>query len=118
MEGLTSIRILQISDCWDLKSLHPQAVKQYLADLEELQIESCQIFHSLEGIGGLSALKALRIRDLPKLVAFPEELGDLKSLRKLHIENCRNLSSLPQGMRRLSDLKSTTSDFLFYLWTN
>ncbi|KAJ0047953.1 hypothetical protein Pint_16955 [Pistacia integerrima] len=134
MQGLTSLRRLQIESC-SLTSL-PYSIK-YLKRLEKVMISNCQELNLkmefqgedkdnlclgvrkfiIEGLpslvdlpqlilqGSANTLQCIMIEDCPKLVELPEWLQNLTSLQTLEILNCRSLSCLPEGMQRLTVLR-------------
>ena len=50
-----------------------------------------------EGLGELTNLKTLYMRDCTSLVSLPERFGECKKLEKLFLNGCKSLVSLPAG---------------------
>ncbi|KAF8038115.1 hypothetical protein BT93_B0849 [Corymbia citriodora subsp. variegata] len=124
------LSINQMRDLKKLKSLHIQEMKfleclpeecfQSLTSLESLQIMGCNRLTSLsQGLRHLTSLVNLSIGYCEELDISKDERGnlldfhglpslrsieDLRSLQRLEIEGCDSLTSLPEGMRRLTSL--------------
>ncbi|CAB4268090.1 unnamed protein product [Prunus armeniaca] len=59
-----------------------------------------------EGIGNLTLLQELSIKNFPNLVSLPDQgMGRLISLQRLHISDCPKLTSLPEGIGNLTVLQ-------------
>ncbi|KAK7367063.1 hypothetical protein VNO80_09070 [Phaseolus coccineus] len=125
LEGLTSLRRLSISLCYNLKSLSKGV--RYLTCLESLSIWYCPELVTLpSNMSQLTALRTVTIEGcstlpyglqcVPSLrtlhittcrsTSLPDWLGDMTSLQKLEIWNCRELRSLPSSIQRLTNLSS------------
>lgn len=113
---LTHLRALKISFCTRLKSLPPTL--RNLHRLETLSIAHCrdldmtrmmtdneQLTENNEGLDGsgdgLTSLRYLSIRYIPKLVNIPnwllQDLQHCVSLQHMEIESCENMTSLLGG---------------------
>ncbi|KAH7855820.1 hypothetical protein Vadar_029376 [Vaccinium darrowii] len=133
IEHLPCLRELALDSCSKLLSL--PADLSCLTSLERLEISSCLYLslsdHDLKGLG---SLKKLKLRNLPLLVSLPvgllaaagklthleiewcpyftspseSVLPNFESLESLKIWNCKNVGSLPEGMQRLTRLKSVS----------
>ncbi|KAK7367054.1 hypothetical protein VNO80_09060 [Phaseolus coccineus] len=125
LEGLTSLRRLSISLCYNLKSLSEGV--RYLICLESLSIWYCPELVTLpsnmsqltalgtvtiEGCStlpyGLQCVPSLRTLHITtcRSTSLPDWLGDMTSLQKLEIWNCKELRSLPSSIQRLTNLSS------------
>ncbi|XP_047180608.1 putative disease resistance protein RGA3 [Vigna umbellata] len=123
LEGLTSLRILDISNCKKLKSLSEGV--RHLARLERLMISGCPALVALPS--NMSQLSALRyvlieycftlpdgLQRVPSLrvlyiyectcTSLPDWLGDMTTLEELRIHCCWELRSLPSSIQRLTNL--------------
>ncbi|KAK8682252.1 hypothetical protein V6N13_054644 [Hibiscus sabdariffa] len=109
MQSLTALRTFVITECKNLISL-PQGLK-YLTALETLVIGDCEkldLCMELE-LGGKEdgSLRKLIIAGLPKVVSLPQwiVLGSTKTLQKLWIINMKNLLMLPTWFQNLTSLQ-------------
>ncbi|CAK8536972.1 unnamed protein product [Lathyrus sativus] len=128
LRDLTSLKIFNINDCENLKSLSDEVSHglhflkrlsirrcqkfnlsesfQYLTCLEELIITSCPEIEGLhEALQQMCALQSLTLGDLPNLASLPDWLGNLALLHKLEIGDCPKLTCLPISIQRLTSLK-------------
>jgi hypothetical protein len=132
MDGsLTNLRRLVVAGCKKLTSLTRDI--KYLTTLETLVIDDCKELNLTGGEDNRDlnlSLQKLEIRNIPNLevlpqwlqgsantlqhlhikmrwylVDLPEWLPSLKLLQTLEIFSCSMLSSLPEGMDRLTALK-------------
>ncbi|XP_043816305.1 putative disease resistance protein RGA1 isoform X2 [Manihot esculenta] len=112
MQGLKHLRTLVIYDCESLISL-PQSMK-YLTALENLAIVNCENLNlTLEENGkddkhfAQFNLQKLMLKELPKLVDFPEWLlqGSSNALRFLKLENCEYIKELPVCIQNTASLQ-------------
>ncbi|KOM45406.1 hypothetical protein LR48_Vigan06g071200 [Vigna angularis] len=127
LEGLTSLRTLNIFLCKKLKSLSEGV--RHLARLESLMISGCPELVALPS--NMSQLTALRmvsisyrctlpdgLQRVPSLrvlyiiewtcTSLPDWLGDMTALEELTILNCKELRSLPSSIQRLTNLSHLT----------
>ncbi|XP_027915331.1 disease resistance protein RGA2-like [Vigna unguiculata] len=125
LEGLTSLRNLDIHFCKKLKSLSEGV--GHLARLESLSIRYCPELMDLpsnmsqlttlwkvsiaggstlpDGLERVPSLRSLYIWSC-KCASLPDWLGDITSLQELSIVNCWELRSLPSSIQRLTNLSS------------
>nr|XP_019710397.1 putative disease resistance protein RGA1 [Elaeis guineensis] len=83
------------------------ALPEFPESLLDLRIMRCHNISSLpEGLGRLTALEILQIRDLPKLSSLPRGTEGFTALHSLQIINLPKLSSLPLGMEGFTALHS------------
>jgi len=124
LEGLTSLRTLEIRHCEKLKSLSEGV--RHLACLQSLMICNCpELVVALpnnmsqltalrdvsilycstlpDGLQRVPSLRSLYIFDC-KSTSLPDWLGDITSLQQLDINLCRELRSLPSSIQRLTNL--------------
>ncbi|KAI8534504.1 hypothetical protein RHMOL_Rhmol10G0095000 [Rhododendron molle] len=101
LEGLTSLRSLQIYDC----QLGNLAGLETLNSLESLDISGCGSLTALEGLEGLTSLRSLRIKRCRKLRSLSEGMQHQTVLRDLYIGGCPEIQSFPEGMRHLNSLQ-------------
>ncbi|XP_073104758.1 disease resistance protein RGA2-like [Elaeis guineensis] len=111
IRGLSSLRRLQISDCENFVGCSSSSggvaalELQHLTALEQLFIDSCPKWGNLphDSLHHLTALETICLSDCEgatELPEFPE------SLLALSIRRCHNISSLPEGLGRLTALQS------------
>ena len=94
-----------IRECPPLESL-PQGFK-HLSSLRSLTIENCptlDLQSSSDELEGLTNLRSLIIRGIPKLKSLPRGLENLTSLREITLHGCRELTSLPESIGKLTSL--------------
>ncbi|CAI5513064.1 unnamed protein product [Closterium sp. Naga37s-1] len=96
----------------------PQSLVR-LTGLVELVLEGCEMLEELPpGMGGLSSLRVLEVRNCPQLRLFPSLLSPpvvaaaaatpappFPSLEQLEISDCPRLESLPEGLHLLPRLE-------------
>jgi len=58
-----------------------------------------------EGLGSLTALHSLTIRDCNRLAALPEGMINLTALQSLSMHDCDLLNALPEGFFNLTALR-------------
>jgi len=123
LEGLTSLRTLEIRYCEKLKSLSEGV--RHLACLQSLKIYSCPELVALpNNMSQLTALQHVSIvycstlpdglQRVPSVRSFyicycnsislPDWVGDISTLEELSIEFCKELRSLPSSIQRLTNL--------------
>ncbi|KAJ9184775.1 hypothetical protein P3X46_004466 [Hevea brasiliensis] len=110
MQGLKMLRRLFICFCRSLTSL-PQNIKCLMA-LETLCIHECENLDLAMEEGEDNqfptqfSLQKLELRNLPKLVEFPQWLirGSTNSLKVMKVEGCRNLRELPECLQNMASL--------------
>ncbi|GKV29290.1 hypothetical protein SLEP1_g38228 [Rubroshorea leprosula] len=109
LEGLVSLKTLNISYCEELERL-PSGLSSCTA-LEKLQIHGCSNLVSIpEELKQLQSLVELDIEGCQKLRRFPEEiLGSLTSLKKL------KLGPFSEELEEFPDLGPTSSLEVLYL---
>ncbi|GLT37488.1 hypothetical protein SLA2020_118020 [Shorea laevis] len=91
---LTCLEELDLDGCRDLR---PIPSVNGLSSLKKLQIKDCSSVVSLpNGLSSCTALKELLIRGCRNLISISEDLKDLHSLVDLHIFECENLRSIPE----------------------
>ncbi|GLT71654.1 hypothetical protein SLA2020_436550 [Shorea laevis] len=96
LEGLVSLKIVEVEDCDGLEYL-PSGLSSCIA-LEELKIRKCSNLVSIrEEVKQLRSLVKLDIWECPKLKFVPS-LEGLVSLKTVHVGNCDGLEYLPSGL--------------------
>ncbi|KAG1371636.1 putative disease resistance protein RGA1 [Cocos nucifera] len=113
IQGLSSLRFLQISNCENFIGCSSSSSSggvavlelQHLAALEKLFIDRCPKWGNFphDSLHHLTALKEVSLADCEGVTALPEFP---ESLLKLYIMRCHNISSLPEGLGRLTALQS------------
>ncbi|KAG8657609.1 hypothetical protein MANES_03G083274v8 [Manihot esculenta] len=107
MLGLKKLRRLAVSSCRSLISL-PQSIK-CLTTLDSLCIEDCKNLDLRieEGEDAQFSLHKLELRELPKLVDFPQWLirGFTNTLKVLEVAYCDNLRELPNCLQNMASLQ-------------
>ncbi|WVZ10609.1 hypothetical protein V8G54_015139 [Vigna mungo] len=128
LEGLTSLRTLDIYECKKLKSLSEGV--GHLACLESLRISKCPELVALPSnmsqlsalrnvliqyccaaiLDGLQRVPSLRVLDIEccTCTSLPDWLGDMNTLEELSIWDCKELRSLPSSIQRLTNLSYLT----------
>ncbi|TYH81797.1 hypothetical protein ES332_D02G010500v1 [Gossypium tomentosum] len=123
--GFSSLRILHISDCHELKiisvrgrcssleKLHISScpklsrIGDWLStstSLEELKLGGCANLSSIPDLVGFSSLRILDISECHKLETIPIK-GRCPSLRKLHISSCPKLSEIGDWLSTSTSLE-------------
>ncbi|KAF2307879.1 hypothetical protein GH714_032952 [Hevea brasiliensis] len=113
MQGLKMLRRLFVCFCRSLTSL-PQNI-ECLRELETLCIDECENLDLAMEEGEDNqfptqfSLQKLELRNLPKLVEFPQWLirlirGSTNSLKVMKVEGCRNLRELPECLQNMASL--------------
>ncbi|TYI91678.1 hypothetical protein E1A91_D02G010400v1 [Gossypium mustelinum] len=113
--GFSSLRILHISDCHELKiiPLHISScpklsrIGDWLStstSLEELKLGGCANLSSIPDLVGFSSLRILDISKCHKLETIPIK-GRCSSLRKLHISSCPKLSEIGDWLSTSTSLE-------------
>ncbi|KAL6292333.1 hypothetical protein ACE6H2_000475 [Prunus campanulata] len=87
-------------------------ILQKLPNLTTLCLQY-QAFHENTKIlvfskGGFPSLQFLDVHNLAEITEWRVEEGAMPSLCRLHIENCRGLTTLPDGLRYLTNLRELT----------
>ncbi|KAL4273183.1 hypothetical protein GQ457_13G005030 [Hibiscus cannabinus] len=105
--NLQSLKVLDIKDCRELRSLFSVSVVQTLVSLEQLKIKGCNelksVFMKLDGTESdtlrLPNLKTLEIKNCRSLeYAFPHALAaDFPRLQEIELENLGSLGSIVEG---------------------
>ncbi|MBA0826717.1 hypothetical protein Goarm_011542 [Gossypium armourianum] len=104
----TSLKVLRIWDCWQLKPLLDRMLPDN-ASLEYVDILKYSNLESLpESLQNLMCLVELNINSCKDLECFPEIGLPLPNLRKLNICSCDKLKSLPDQMLYLTSLQYLT----------
>ncbi|KAG8657607.1 hypothetical protein MANES_03G083242v8 [Manihot esculenta] len=105
--GLKKLRRLAVSSCRSLISL-PQSIK-CLTALDSLCIEDCKNLDLRieEGEDAQFSLHKLELRELPKLVDFPQWpiRGFTNTLKVLEVAYCDNLRELPNCLQNMASLQ-------------
>ncbi|PON85255.1 LRR domain containing protein, partial [Trema orientale] len=91
LSTLSSLKILTLEDCPNLKTLSPGI--QHFTSLRELRIFNCQELDLSHGDvwRALRSLQILKLRALPQLVDLPMEIQQLNTLQYVQVEKCENL---------------------------
>ncbi|XP_059654851.1 putative disease resistance protein RGA3 [Cornus florida] len=110
--NLASIPILQ--PC--LEVLHLDCVSKKL--VQQLLMMTMSLSSSSSLLLHLPKLKYLSLGRIYDLVTLPEWIGNLTSLEKLHIFNCPKLTSLPEGMRRLTTFQEHRITYCSQGWVD
>ncbi|KAF8015818.1 hypothetical protein BT93_H1380 [Corymbia citriodora subsp. variegata] len=107
---LSNLECMRLFDCIELMSL--SRGMQYMSSLQRLTICACEKLDLLSHDDdhgtqwrSLSKLHALRITQLPKLVALPEGIQHITTLQFLRVECCENLTSFPEWIGNFSSLQ-------------
>ncbi|GLT40151.1 hypothetical protein SLA2020_143060 [Shorea laevis] len=124
LEGLVSLKTVNISDCNGLGHLPsglssctkklriwrcfnlvciPGELKQ-LQSLVELGFEGCPKLQSIPNLEGLVSLKTVNITDCNELGHLPSGLSSCTALKELRIWRCSNLVSIPGELKQLQSL--------------
>ncbi|AES72097.1 putative P-loop containing nucleoside triphosphate hydrolase, leucine-rich repeat domain, L [Medicago truncatula] len=124
LQGLSSLRTLNISSCNIFKSLSDGM--RHLTCLETLRINYCPQFvfphnmnsltslrrlvvwgneNILDSLEGIPSLQNLCLFDFPSITSLPDWLGAMTSLQVLHILKFPKLSSLPDNFQQLQNLQ-------------
>ncbi|TYH06596.1 hypothetical protein ES288_A08G167400v1 [Gossypium darwinii] len=104
----TSLKVLRIWDCWQLKPLLDRMLPDN-ASLEYVDILKYSNLESLpESLQNLMCLVELNINSCKDLECFPDIGLPLPNLRTLNICNCDKLKSLPDQMLYLTSLQYLT----------
>ncbi|TYI15154.1 hypothetical protein ES332_A08G167600v1 [Gossypium tomentosum] len=104
----TSLKVLRIWDCWQLKPLLDRMLPDN-ASLEYVDILKYSNLESLpESLQNLMCLVELNINNCKDLECFPDIGLPLPNLRTLNICNCDKLKSLPDQMLYLTSLQYLT----------
>ncbi|KAF8697195.1 hypothetical protein HU200_036196 [Digitaria exilis] len=107
LRRLTSLQSLTVSRCRRIVSL--LEILGDLTSLRELQISGCYDIKTLpERITELTCLRTLKVINCRRIVSLPKRLGDLTSLDKLEVFGCRGIRSLPDTIQKLTCLESLT----------
>jgi internalin A len=103
LAGLSSLRTLDLSQCWQLSNLAPLSG---LTSLQRLDLSKCLEIHDLRPLAGLTSLQRLTLSWCEQLTEFTLPTG-LTSLQTLDLSACKQLdgdfSSLA-GLRSLQTL--------------
>ncbi|KAM4113680.1 hypothetical protein ACJW30_04G014300 [Castanea mollissima] len=94
----SSLRSLQIEDCWKLQ------IQGVPSHLQRLEISGC-VNILPTGLQSCTSLTQLKIWSCDNLISIPELRG-LHSLIELEIWDCPKLTRLPEGLESLTLLKS------------
>lgn len=104
----TALQQLVISNCWSLREF--PAELDSLKSLETLEISNCrslELFRTLNGQGGLTSLRSLKISDCQGLICIPcEVLESCKSLQSLKVTRCENLVEFSPDFRQMLNISS------------
>ncbi|XP_060670457.1 putative disease resistance protein At3g14460 [Ziziphus jujuba] len=131
-QNLTSIQVLVLARCHNLKCLFP-GIQHFVSSLQELRICACNelemydsddfpwnAFENLrvlllkelsemvnlpEGLKHVKSLQYLKVHYCENLIGIPDWIRSLKSLNELSIDGCPNLTSLPEGISQLTSLQ-------------
>ncbi|WVZ10608.1 hypothetical protein V8G54_015138 [Vigna mungo] len=100
---LSSLQELYIEEWYDVEYF-PEHVLEGLTSLRTLDIYDCKKLKSLsEGVGHLACLESLSISKCPELVALPSNMSQLSALRKVSIKYC---CTLPYGLQFVPSLRT------------
>ncbi|XP_042478023.1 putative disease resistance protein RGA3 [Macadamia integrifolia] len=103
IHNITSLRILQISNSENLRSLPKELYA--LTSLRVLRISKCENLESLpKELHTLTSLRRFVIGSCPTLVSF-QETRLPTALQELKIFDCENLKSLPKNLHTLTSLQ-------------
>ncbi|CAJ1942721.1 unnamed protein product [Sphenostylis stenocarpa] len=79
-------------------------VSDVLPNLEEMNIDYCDMVELPDGLSDIISLKKLSITNCHKLSKLPEGIGKLVNLESLRLASCTNLEELPDSITRLDKL--------------
>ncbi|KAK9283659.1 hypothetical protein L1049_011909 [Liquidambar formosana] len=104
---LTSLHLLSISDCSELKS-PGEGWLENLTSLKDLAIINCPELNFSDEDNDMPVLRSLHflvLQALPKLAALPKVLQHNTVLESLHISYCPGLMTLPNWFGKLTSLQ-------------
>ncbi|TYI38187.1 hypothetical protein ES332_A02G008200v1 [Gossypium tomentosum] len=91
LEGFSSLRILDISDCQELETV---PIRGRCSSLEKLHVSSCPKLSKIgDWLSTSTCLKELKLSNCPDLSSIPKLRG-LSSLRILDISDCQELETV------------------------
>ncbi|KHN30798.1 Putative disease resistance protein [Glycine soja] len=79
-------------------------VSKVFPNLEEMNIDYCDMVELPIGLSDIVSLKKLSITNCHKLSALPEGIGKLVNLESLRLTSCTKLEELPESITSLSKL--------------
>ncbi|KAG4209850.1 hypothetical protein ERO13_A02G008050v2 [Gossypium hirsutum] len=92
LEGFSSLRILDLSDCHELETV---TIRGRCSSLEKLHVSSCPKLSKIgDGLSTSTSLEELKLNDCADLSSIPD-LEGFSSLRILDISDCRELETIP-----------------------
>ncbi|XP_020238613.1 probable disease resistance protein At5g66900 [Cajanus cajan] len=80
-------------------------ISDVLPNLEEMNIDYCDMLQLPNGLSDIVSLKRLSITNCHKLSALPEGIGKLVNLESLRLTSCTSLEELPDSITGLQKLK-------------
>nr|KYP43400.1 putative disease resistance protein At5g66900 family [Cajanus cajan] len=89
----------------DLKRISTIKISDVLPNLEEMNIDYCDMLQLPNGLSDIVSLKRLSITNCHKLSALPEGIGKLVNLESLRLTSCTSLEELPDSITGLQKLK-------------
>jgi len=101
---LRKVEYLKLISCWKLESL-PEEIGNMI-ELKELQATCSMIGSIPKTIGNLRNLERLDLRGSTELKTLPDTIGDLPSLDKLDLSACYSMASIPECIRKLTNLQT------------
>jgi Leucine-rich repeat (LRR) protein len=103
LKGIENLKVLDLSDCTELKSLPGEIVN--LRQLTHLLLRCCTKLESLpKEIGKLIQLSHLNLTLCEEIKSLPKEIGKLTQLTHLKLRQCYNLQSLPKEVGECTQL--------------
>ncbi|XP_027347157.1 probable disease resistance protein At5g66900 [Abrus precatorius] len=80
-------------------------ISDVLPNLEEINIDYCDMVELPTGFSNVVFLKNLNIRNCHELSALPDEIGNLVNLESLRLTSCTSLVELPDSITSLQKLE-------------
>ncbi|CAN6561438.1 unnamed protein product [Malus baccata var. baccata] len=105
LSKLTRLSLFKIED---LECLTSQGMGN-VSSLQSLYIKDCSNLTSMsEGIANLTTLRELTVINCSNLTSMSEGIANLTTLRELTVINCSNLTSMSEGIANLTTLRELT----------
>nr|XP_048329719.1 putative disease resistance protein RGA4 [Ziziphus jujuba var. spinosa] len=112
-QNLTSIQVLVLARCHNLKCLFP-GIQHFVSSLQELRICACNELEMYDSDDfpwkAFENLHVLLLKELPEMVNLPEGLKHVKSFQNLKVHYCENLIGIPDWISSLKSLNELSID--------